>query len=42
MKSDRFINTIGCHAAGEVGEVIISGVPEPSGDTIWQKSRLEI
>ena len=39
MKSDRFINTIGCHAAGEVGEVIISGVPEPSGDTIWQKSR---
>jgi len=39
MQSDIFINTIGCHAAGEVGEVIISGVPEPSGSTVWQKSR---
>jgi len=39
MKSDIFINTIGCHAAGEVGEVIISGVPPPSGNTIWQQSR---
>ncbi len=39
MKSDIFINTIGCHAAGEVGEVIISGVPTPSGQTIWEQSR---
>ena len=39
MKSDIFINTIGCHAAGEVGEVIVSGVPSPLGKTIWQQSR---
>ena len=39
MKSDIFINTVGCHAAGEVGEVILSGVPVPTGNTIWEQSR---
>ena len=39
MRSDILINTIGCHAAGEVGEVILSGVPIPPGETIWEQSR---
>ena len=39
MRSDLFINTIGCHAAGEVGEIILSGVPTPAGKTIWEQSR---
>ena len=29
------IEIIGCHAAGEVGDVIVSGVEPPPGDTIW-------
>ena len=28
-----------CHAEGEVGDVIVGGVPPPPGDTIWQQSR---
>ena len=30
---------VGCHAEGEVGDVIVSGVPTPPGDTIWEQSR---
>ena len=39
MKNKISINTIGCHAAGEVGEVIISGVPNPKGFSIHEKSK---
>ncbi|MCL4133080.1 UNVERIFIED_CONTAM: hypothetical protein GTU68_063424, partial [Idotea baltica] len=31
------IEIIGCHAAGEVGDVIVSGVEPPPGDTIWEQ-----
>ena len=37
-KSEIFIKTVGCHAAGEVGEVIVSGVEIPTGKTIAEKS----
>jgi proline racemase len=29
---------VGCHAAGEVGDVIVGGVPPPPGETIWEQS----
>lgn len=28
-----------CHAAGEVGDVIVGGVAPPPGDTLWEQSR---
>jgi trans-L-3-hydroxyproline dehydratase len=33
------IRIINCHAEGEVGDVIVSGVEPPPGDTIWEQSR---
>lgn len=30
---------MGCHAEGEVGDVIVGGVMPPPGDTLWQQSR---
>lgn len=33
------VEVIGCHAAGEIGDVIVGGVAPPPGDTIWQQSR---
>ena len=38
-KSEILIKTVGCHAAGEVGEVIVSGVENPIGKTIAEKSQ---
>jgi len=39
MRSTRSIHIIGCHAEGEVGDVIVGGVAPPPGDTIWDQSR---
>ncbi len=39
MRSSRLIHVVGCHAEGEVGDVIVGGVAPPPGDTIWQQSR---
>jgi len=36
---NRPISIVGCHAEGEVGDVIVSGVEAPPGDTIWEQSR---
>jgi len=33
------IEVIGCHAEGEVGDVIVAGVEPPPGDSIWEQSR---
>ena len=33
------IHVVGCHAEGEVGDVIVGGVAPPPGDTIWEQSR---
>jgi proline racemase len=30
---------IGCHAEGEVGDVIVGGVAPPPGATVWEQSR---
>ena len=33
------IDVVGCHAEGEVGDVIVSGIATPPGDTVWEQSR---
>ncbi len=33
------IEIVGCHAEGEVGDVIVGGVEPPPGDTLWEQSR---
>ncbi|MDX1450568.1 MAG: proline racemase family protein, partial [Acidimicrobiia bacterium] len=33
------IEVVGCHAEGEVGDVIVSGIAPPPGDTVWEQSR---
>jgi len=39
MRSSKVIHVVSCHAAGEVGDVIVGGVPPPPGATIWEQSR---
>ena len=39
MQSSIVINTISCHAEGEVGDVITGGVYNPPGNTILEKSQ---
>lgn len=39
MRSTRQVHVVGCHAAGEVGDVIVGGVAPPPGDTIWEQAR---
>jgi len=36
---ENAIEIIGCHAEGEVGDVIIGGVEPPPGDTIWEQAQ---
>lgn len=39
MRSSKIIHIVGCHAAGEVGDVIVGGVAPPPGATLWEQSR---
>jgi len=39
IRSSALVHVVSCHAEGEVGDVIVGGVPPPPGDTIWQQSR---
>jgi proline racemase len=39
MRGTKAIQIVGCHAEGEVGDVIVGGVAPPPGDTIWEQSR---
>lgn len=39
MLSSKIIHVVSCHAAGEVGDVIVGGVAPPPGETIWEQSR---
>jgi proline racemase len=39
LRSTRAIQIVGCHAEGEVGDVIVGGVAPPPGGTIWEQSR---
>ena len=33
------IDVVGCHAEGEIGDVIVGGIQPPPGDTVWDQSR---
>lgn len=37
MRTDRVIHVVSAHAEGEVGDVIVGGVPTPPGDTLWEQ-----
>ena len=37
MRSKKLIHVVSCHAEGEVGDVIVGGVPNPPGTTLWEK-----
>jgi proline racemase len=39
MNATKLVHVVSCHAEGEVGDVIVDGVPPPPGDTIWEQSR---
>lgn len=39
MRSSTMIQIVGCHAEGEVGDVIVGGVTPPPGETLWEQSR---
>ena len=39
MQTNKIIHVVGCHAEGEVGDVIVGGVAPPPGDTVWEQSR---
>jgi proline racemase len=39
MRTSRVIHVVGCHAEGEVGDVIVGGVAPPPGATVWEQSR---
>ena len=39
MRSSKVIHVVSCHAAGEVGDVIVGGVAPPPGDTLWAQAR---
>jgi proline racemase len=39
MRTTKVIHIVGCHAEGEVGDVIVGGVAAPAGNTIWEQSR---
>ncbi|RIA56860.1 trans-3-hydroxy-L-proline dehydratase [Dichotomicrobium thermohalophilum] len=39
MRSTKAIQIVGCHAEGEVGDVIVGGVAPPPGKTLWEQSR---
>ena len=33
------IEVVGCHAEGEIGDVIVGGIDVPPGDSVWAQSR---
>ena len=39
MRTGQVIHVVGCHAEGEVGDVIVGGVAPPPGATLWEQSR---
>ena len=39
MRSSRLINVISAHSEGEVGNLIVSGVQTPPGESLWEQSR---
>lgn len=39
MRTSRVVQVVGCHAEGEIGEVIVGGVAPPPGATLQEQSQ---
>src|SRR5579884_1236835 len=37
MRASRAITVVGCHAGGEVGNVVVGGVLPPPGETVFER-----
>jgi trans-L-3-hydroxyproline dehydratase len=37
MRAGRVVTVVGCHAGGEVGNVVVGGVLPPPGDTVFER-----
>jgi proline racemase len=37
MRATRTLTVVGCHAGGEVGNVVVGGVLPPAGDTVFEQ-----
>src|SRR6184192_4408875 len=37
MRAKRTLTVVGCHAGGEVGNVVVDGVPPPPGATVFEQ-----
>jgi proline racemase len=37
MRAARTITVVGCHAGGEIGNVVVGGVLPPAGDTVFEQ-----
>jgi trans-L-3-hydroxyproline dehydratase len=37
MRSRRMVTVVGCHAGGEIGNVVVGGVLPPAGDTVFEQ-----
>src|SRR3954454_9038374 len=37
MRAQRVITVVGCHAGGEVGNVVVGGVLPPAGETVFEQ-----
>jgi proline racemase len=37
MRARRTLTVVGCHAGGEIGNVVVGGVLSPSGDTVFEQ-----
>ena len=37
MRASRTLTVVGCHAGGEVGNVVVGGVLPPSGETVFEQ-----
>src|SRR5438552_4708199 len=37
MRTSRIVTVIGCHAGGEIGNVVVGGVAAPPGETVYER-----
>jgi trans-L-3-hydroxyproline dehydratase len=37
VRASRAITVVGCHAGGEIGNVVVGGVLPPSGATVFEQ-----
>src|SRR5262244_3507826 len=37
MRASRMITVVGCHAGGEIGNVVVGGVAAPPGKTVYER-----